>query len=175
MLRSRFLLIALILLVGSALDAQGQQRKHRSLEKFAGRWILNEVSTRMVGPETWVISVDNDNVLKIRKETGANYKIVEVVLDIGRSETNTSVTSVGKRREIKSRTAWEGDELVRRYTNPHPRNAFEKMYVSEYFSVYNDGQRLRVTYLHCPEGIWPTNSGQEKRMCFDEKWTFSRT
>jgi hypothetical protein len=179
--RQNFILVllAIIALCNASLFAQSKRRDSRDLTRFEGRWEFRDSSRRLKDVGVWTISVENDR-LKILHErpslaTGRTIT-TETILAVGKqSETNIFLTSNEKSYQLDSKTSWDGNELVRRYSRRPSKGSFEKMYVSERFSVLDGGQRLVVLYLYCPEDMWPTNPGQENAMCFDDKWTFLKS
>lgn len=172
-------LLAIIALCSASTFSQSARRDSRDLTRYEGRWDFRDSSRRVKNVGVWTISVEG-NQLKILQErpslAAGRIVTTETVLAVGTSgETNTLLKSDGKSSQLYSKTSWERDELVRRYSIPASKVVFEKMYVSERFSILDGGQRLVVLYLYCPEDMWPTNPGQENAMCFDDKWTFLKS
>jgi hypothetical protein len=156
--------------------SQEKREDARSLADFAGKWVQRDPSRASSLPETFLILVDDRRLTIITNRVGGQLPptVVEMFVD-KRGEVNSVTRSDGRKVETKSSTSWEGGAVVRRYVQTPRQTTDPKMFVSEHYRISRDRKELTLIYMFCPEGIWPTNPGQEHRMCFDDKRTFVRT
>lgn len=178
---SRSLLIAIVvvyscLVLTSLTYPQGKSKNKLDVSRYAGSWISNGTDRRPFLPQSLLIIADEERLTIIKKWTTgltSRSSVVELFVD-KRGEKNWETRADEKKVEIKSATSWEDGAIVRRYVRIPEQTTESKMFGSERFKLSKDGKRLLLTYITCPESIWPTNPIQEMKMCFDEKRTFLR-
>jgi hypothetical protein len=155
--------------------SQDKRADGRNLADFVGKWVQRDQSRASSLPETFLILAEDKRLTIITNRLRGQPAITVVELFVDkRGERNSVVRADGKKVETKSSTSWEGGAVVRRYVQTPRQTTDPKMFVSEHYRLSKDRKELTLTYLFCPEGIWPTNPGQEQRMCFDDKRTFVR-
>lgn len=141
----------------------GAQTTH---EKLAGEWQINAKKTPakdLVVGTVWTISLKGDSV-KIRRASFTG----EIALDLlanGKGESN-GVYGLGN---VRSKTIWSGDELIRTYFIPSPAiRPTKPTENTETYRLSKDGNTLTYELTGKMEGSYGDPSIVRK-LVFDRK------
>ena len=168
--------VLVLLFASLSVGAQPGKRPKRDLTPFEGTWVLKKTSQKVFSAETWHITTDylELRITKIRTQ-GSRSSTNHLNLFVDkRGEENALLGTAGGGWTETSKTSWEDGAIVRRYQRTQKQTAAEKMFSSDHLRLSNDGKRLTVLTLDCPEFMWPTNPSQERAMCFDYTRIFEK-